>query len=65
MVSRYAVLLPVPGQAASVSSPRPSIRACGSPAHGLPTSFTAGIQLFPPVLKGPGSNNSSRQGDQP
>ena len=29
------------------------------PAHGLPTSFTAGIRLLPPVLKRPGSNNDS------
>ena len=29
----------------SVSSSRPSNRACGSPAHGLPTPFTAGIRF--------------------
>ena len=28
----------------SVSSPRPSNRACGSPAHGLPTFFTVGVR---------------------
>jgi hypothetical protein len=28
----------------AVSSPRPSNRACGSPAHGLPTFFTAGVR---------------------
>ena len=28
-----------------VSSPRPSNRACGSPAHGLPTFFTVGVRL--------------------
>jgi len=28
----------------SVSSPRPSNRACGSPAHGLPTFFTGGVR---------------------
>ncbi len=28
------------GVGCPVSSPLPSIRACGSPAHGLPTSFT-------------------------
>ena len=33
---------------ASVSSPRPSNRACGSPAHGLPTFFTGGIRLSRP-----------------
>jgi len=27
-----------------VSSPRPSNRACGSPAHGLPTFFTGGVR---------------------
>jgi hypothetical protein len=27
-----------------VSSPRPSNRACGSPAHGLPTFFTVGVR---------------------
>jgi hypothetical protein len=32
----------------SVSSPRPSNRACGSPAHGLPTFFTGGIRLSRP-----------------
>jgi hypothetical protein len=30
-----------------VSSPRPSNRACGSPAHGLPTFFTVGVRPFP------------------
>jgi hypothetical protein len=43
---------PWPG--CSVSSSRPSIRACGSPAHGLPTPFTGGIRLVPPGLAGPG-----------
>jgi hypothetical protein len=28
----------------AVSSPRPSNRACGSPAHGLPTFFTVGVR---------------------
>ena len=32
------------GPSYSVSSSRPANRACGSPAHGLPTSFTAGIR---------------------
>jgi hypothetical protein len=31
----------------SVSSPRPSNRACGSPAHGLPTLFTGGVRSLP------------------
>jgi len=31
----------------SVSSPRPSNRACGSPAHGSPTSFTGGVRTEP------------------
>jgi pimeloyl-ACP methyl ester carboxylesterase len=30
-----------------VSSPRPSNRACGSPAHGSPTSFTGGVRPEP------------------
>ena len=38
----------------SVSSLRPSNRACGSPAHGSPTSFTAGIRCHPPGPEGPG-----------
>ena len=43
----------------AVSSSRPSIRACGSPAHGLPTPFTAGIRLPPPGLEGPGRDDGS------
>ena len=31
----------------SVSSPRPSNRACGSPAPGSPTSFTGGVRPEP------------------
>ena len=31
----------------SVSSPRPSNRACGSPAHGSPTPFTGGVRRVP------------------
>src|SRR5674476_328455 len=31
----------------SVSSPRPSNRACGSPAHGSPTPFTGGVRPEP------------------
>ncbi len=30
-----------------------SIRACGSPAHGSPTPFTAGIRPLPPRLERP------------
>ena len=58
-VSPRVVHLRGRGPIVSVSSSRPSIRACGSPAHGLPTSFTAGIRLPPPVLKRPGSDNDS------
>ena len=42
-----------------------SIRARGSPAHGSPTSFTAGIRLFPPGLVGPESDDGSVEGDRP
>ena len=45
--------------------PAASNRACGSPAHGSPTPFTAGIRLSPPVPEGPGVDDDSRQGDQP
>src|SRR4051812_13822196 len=48
----------------SVSSSRPSNRACGSPAHGLPTSFTAGIPLVPPGLASPGLHDDSVKPDQ-
>src|SRR2546423_4651337 len=48
----------------SVSSSRPSNRACGSPAHGLPTSFTAGIRLVPPGLADPGLHDDSIEADQ-
>src|SRR5688572_23290156 len=47
-----------------VSSARPSNRACGSPAHGSPTSFTAGIRLLPPGPVRPGGDNGSIQVDQ-
>src|SRR5215210_3815341 len=47
-----------------VSSPRPSNRACGSPAHGSPTSFTAGIRLSPPSPEGPGGGHGSCELDQ-
>src|SRR5829696_2621689 len=55
----------VHGPRCLVSSSRPSNRACGSPAHGLPTPFTTDIRPFPPGLARPGCNNSSRQADQP
>ena len=48
----------------SFSSSRPSNRACGSPAPGLPTPFTAGIRSFPPGLVRPGCDDDSRQADQ-
>jgi hypothetical protein len=35
------------GSSCSVSSPSPSNRACGSPAHGSPTSFTGGVRPEP------------------
>ena len=44
--------------------PATSNRACGSPAHGSPTSFTAGIRSFPPGLPGPGSDGDPVQADQ-
>jgi hypothetical protein len=64
-VSRSAVPPQCPGQVPrSVSSSRPSNRACGSPAHGSPTSFTAGIRHYPPGPEGPGCDDGSVQGDQ-
>ena len=45
-------------------APAASNRACGSPAHGSPTPFTAGIRPCPPVPEGPGVDDDSRQGDQ-
>jgi hypothetical protein len=50
-----------------VSSPRPSNRACGSPAHGSPTPFTAGIRFYPPGPEGSGCSDGSLSGqvDQP
>jgi hypothetical protein len=53
------------GRCCLVSSSRPSHRACGSPAHGLPTPFTASIRLFQPGLVRPGCDHDSRQADQP
>ena len=52
-------------QVAPFPAPAASNRACGSPAHGSPTPFTGGIRLPPPVPEGPGSDDDSRQGDQP
>src|SRR6476659_3923671 len=54
--------LPWPG--CSVSSPRPSNRACGSPAHGSPRSFTANIRRSPPGPERPGGIDSSLKTDQ-
>jgi len=42
----------------------PVDRACGSPAHGSPTSFTAGIRCHPPGPKGPGRGDESVKADQ-
>src|SRR5882757_3586332 len=53
-----------PGQAVATPAPATSNRACGSPAHGSPTPFTAGIRFLPPGLVGPGCNNSSVEADQ-
>src|SRR5271157_4105597 len=52
-------------QVAPFPAPAASNRACGSPAHGSPTSFTAGIRPCPPVPEGPGVDDDSRQGGQP
>src|SRR2546429_8697286 len=38
----------------SNEAPPGAPRACGSPAHGFPTPFTAGIRSFPPGLVRPG-----------
>jgi hypothetical protein len=43
----------------------PVNRACGSPAHGLPTPFTAGIRLPPPGRGSPGRDHGSIQAQQP
>src|SRR5947199_10625520 len=52
------------GQVASPPAPATSNRACGSPAHGSPTPFTAGIRFLPPGLVGPGRDNGSVEVDQ-
>src|SRR4029077_5918098 len=41
--------------------PATSNRACGSPAHGSPTPFTAGIRLLPPGLPRPGCDSDTVQ----
>src|ERR1039458_10242587 len=41
-----------------------SIRACGSPAHGSPTPFTAGFRLGPPVPEGAGCDDGPVEVDQ-
>jgi len=52
------------GRVVTAPAPATSNRACGSPAHGSPTPFTAGIRSFPPGLSGPGCDNDSTQADQ-
>src|ERR1700752_5376264 len=52
------------GQVIPFPAPAASNRACGSPAHGSPTPFTAGIRSFPPGLVRPGRDDSSSQADQ-
>src|SRR5512132_4740573 len=52
------------GRCRSVSSALPSNRACGSPAHGSPTSFTAGIRLLPPGPVRPWRNDGPVEADQ-
>ena len=41
-----------------------SIRACGSPAHGSPTPFTAGIRPLPPRLERPWGHDDPVQVNQ-
>ena len=45
-------------------APATSNRACGFPAHGSPTSFTAGIRPCPPVPEGTRSDDGSTEPDQ-
>src|SRR5436305_8139265 len=52
------------GQVVTAPAPATSNRACGSPAHGSPTPFTAGIRLLPPGLSRPGCDGDSVQADQ-
>ena len=44
--------------------PPPRFRACGSPAHGSPTPFTAGIRSLPPGPVRPGCDNDPDKIDQ-
>src|SRR5688500_2546706 len=52
------------GQVNSAPAPATSNRACGSPAHGSPTPFTAGIRSLPPGVVGPGCDNGAVEADQ-
>jgi hypothetical protein len=63
-VSRSGVPPRWPWSACSVSSSRPSNRACGSPAHGSPTFFTGGVRLDPPGPVGSGCDDDAVEGDQ-
>src|SRR3954454_9676042 len=63
----FPVGCPSPGarsQVGSLPAPATSNRACGSPAHGLPTPFTGGIRFLPPGLIGPGCDDGSLQAEQ-
>src|SRR6266511_6282426 len=53
------------GQVVTAPAPATSNRACGSPAHGLPTPFTAGIRFLPPGLVRPGCDHGPTQAVQP
>src|SRR5437879_10843607 len=53
------------GPAVPSPAPATSTRACGSPAHGLPTPFTAVIRFLPPGLSRPGRDHSPMQTQQP
>src|SRR4029077_19200082 len=48
----------------SVSSPRPSNRACASLAPGSPTPFTGGVRFLPPGPVGPGCDDDAVEADQ-
>src|SRR5437762_3279849 len=52
------------GQVVIAPDPATSNRACGSPAHGSPTPFTAGIPSLPPGLGRPGCDNGCVEADQ-
>lgn len=47
----------VRGQVVAPPAPATSNRACGSPAHGSPTPFTARVRLLPPGLVGSGCDD--------